>query len=174
MTTKKAKKNVSTKKEPTPVEALNLEGKKAPSFKLKDKDSEIFSLSEFGPDYTVLFFYPKDNTPGCTVESISFSKNAAKFKKLGASVVGISGGDEKTKTKFVEKQNLKIPMLSDTDFSIAKKYKAYGEKSFMGRKYMGIFRYTFVVDKNQKVIKVFEKVKPPTHVQEVLDYLKEL
>lgn len=148
------------------------ENKKAPLFSLKDKDGEIHSLSDIATEYTIVYFYPKDNTPGCTVEAIMFSKNLPKFKKLNAEVMGISGGDEKTKTKFCEKHKLKVTLLSDPDFSISKKYGVYGEKSFLGKKYLGINRTTFLLDKNKKVIKVFPKVSPAIHTSEILDFIK--
>lgn len=151
-----------------------LEGKKAPDFNLKDFEASSHPLASFKSPYLVLFFYPKDNTPGCTVESISFSKDLEKFKKLGADVIGISGGDEKTKTKFIQKHKLKVKLLSDPEFKTSKKYRSYGKKSFMGRTYDGIYRNTFVLDKNRKIIKVFESVKPPIHSKEVLEYLKSL
>ncbi|MCB0337093.1 MAG: peroxiredoxin, partial [Bdellovibrionales bacterium] len=114
------------------------------------------------------------NTPGCTIEAKSFSKEQKKFKDLGVTLIGISGGDEKSKTKFCEKHKLKTLMLSDTDFKVADKYGVYGEKQFMGKTFMGISRVTYVLDANKKVIKRFDKVKPETHPKEVLAYLKEL
>ncbi len=148
------------------------EGKKAPAFNLPDKDGEKHRLNSMESEFIVLFFYPKDNTPGCTIESRGFSKHIKSFEKLGATVIGISGGDEKSKTKFCEKQKLKTLMLSDTDFAVSKKYKVYGPKKFMGKTFQGISRTTFVLDKNKKIIKIFDKVKPPLHPKEVLDFLK--
>jgi peroxiredoxin Q/BCP len=148
------------------------EGKKAYGFCLKDKDEKEHCLKDVKSDYTVLFFYPKDNTSGCTIESKDFSKNLEKFQKLNTTVIGISGGDQKSKEKFCSKNNLKQPMLSDTDFKVSEKYGVYGEKKFMGNTYMGISRVTFVLDKNKKVIKVFEKVKPLGHAKEVLEVIE--
>jgi thioredoxin-dependent peroxiredoxin len=153
---------------------MKLQNKKAPEFKLKDKDSNYHTLNDFKEKYKVLFFYPKDNTPGCTIESKKFSALLPKFKKLNTKIIGISGGDEKSKTKFCDKQNLNLLLLSDTDFSVSKKYKSYGEKSFIGRKYLGISRNTFILDKNNNIIKIYEKVKPLTHPKEVLDFIKSL
>ena len=115
-------------------------GGKAPAFTLKDKDGKAYALKDIPGAFRILYFYPKDDTPGCTIEAKAFSKDLDKFKKLGATIVGISGGDEKTKTKFCKKYDLNILLLSDTDFKVSDAYGQYGEKSFMGRKYMGISR----------------------------------
>lgn len=156
------------------MEITKIEGKNAPDFKLTDKDNKTYSISDFTEDNIVIFFYPKDNTPGCTIESIDFSKNLSAFKKLNTAVVGISGGDNKSKAKFCEKQKLETVMLSDTNFEVASKYNVYGEKSFMGKKYMGISRVTFVLDKNRKIVKIFDKVKPAQHISEVIEFIKKL
>jgi peroxiredoxin Q/BCP len=145
---------------------------KANNFSLKDKNGINYSLEDLNSNFIILYFYPKDNTPGCTIEAIQFSKYVKEFEKLNARVIGISGGDEKTKTKFCEKHNLKILLLSDPDFSVSKTYGVYGEKSFMGKKYFGISRVTFILDKNKKIIKTYNKVKPPFHSSEVLEFLK--
>ena len=148
------------------------EGEQAPDFSLRDKDSNIHSLSEINSDYVLIYFYPKDSTPGCTIEAQEFSKDIEEFNKLNTTIIGISGGDEKSKTKFCEKHDLKILLLSDSDFSVSNNYGVYGEKSFMGRKYMGISRWTFVLNKDHKIIKIYDKVKPAEHSQEVLDFIK--
>jgi len=148
--------------------------KKAIDFTLSDKDNKKHILSKIKSAYTILYFYPKDNTPGCTIEAREFSVNKKTFDKLGATVVGISGGDEKTKTKFCEKNKLSILLLSDTDYKVSKKYKLYGEKKFMGHKYMGISRTSYLLDKNKNILHVFEKVKPFGHAKEVMDKIKEL
>ena len=98
------------------------EGTQAPNFTLKDKNGDEHSLSDVKSRYVIIYFYPKDNTPGCTVEATSFSKNLADLEVLGATIIGISGGDEKTKTKFCDKYNLKVLLLSDTDFAVSDKY----------------------------------------------------
>lgn len=143
-------------------------GKSAPAFTLTDKDGVPVSLKSLKSDYSVVFFYPKDSTPGCTIEAKSLSKDLKAFEKLGVAVIGISGGDDKTKAKFCKKEKLTVTLLSDTDFSVAKKFGVYGEKSFMGRKFNGIFRTTFLLDKKLKVIKTYEKVSPETHSAELL------
>jgi len=151
-----------------------IENKKAPSFKLKNKDGKIISLNNIKSDYIVVYFYPKDNTSGCTIEAKMFSKDLNKFKKINTEIIGISGGDEKTKTRFVEKNNLKITLLSDPEFKVSTKYGVYGEKKMMGRTYMGIKRTTFILDKNKKIIKIFNKVKPLIHSKEVYDFIVNL
>ena len=152
---------------------MNLkEGEKAPDFSLKDKDSNLIKLSLIKAEYIVIYFYPKDNTSGCTTEGKEFTQDLEKFKKLNAEVIGISGGDEESKKKFCEKHNLKVRLLSDPDFKISDKYSAYGEKIFLGRKFMGIKRTTFILDKNKKIIKIYEDVKANGHSQEVLEFIK--
>ena len=145
----------------------------APDFILPDAKKEQHQLADYAGQWLVLYFYPKDDTPGCTVEANNFEKNFSKFKKLSAAVVGISGGTNKTKEKFCTKHELEsLILLSDTDFSVAKAYESYGEKKFMGRTYNGIFRNTFVINKQRKISAIFEGVDPKTHVDEVLEFLK--
>jgi len=153
-------------------ENMLTEGKKAPAFSLKDRTGESYELKDLLDKYTVIFFYPKDNTPGCTIEAAGFQKLAKDFLKLGTTVVGISGGDEKSKQKFCEKNKLSIPMLSDSDFKVSEKYGVYGEKKFMGRTFNGIHRVTFLLDSEGKIIKVFNPVKPKDHPKEVLGCIK--
>ena len=149
-------------------------GAKAPDFKMTDKEGNEHSLKSFAGGKVVLYFYPKDDTPGCTVEAQGFEAALPMFKKLGATVVGVSGGTNKTKEKFCDKQGLKnLLLLTDTDFSVAKKYDSFGEKKFMGRTYEGIFRNTFVIGEDGKILQVFESVNPKEHTDEVLEFLKE-
>ncbi|MFH1209457.1 MAG: peroxiredoxin [archaeon] len=147
---------------------------KAFDFRLKDKDGKTYSLKEFKKNYIVLYFYPKDSTPGCTLEAKEFNDHLDDFKKLNTQIIGISGGDEKTKTKFCDKHKLKLLLLSDTDFSISKKYKVYREKSFLGKKFLGIVRTTFVLDKSYNIIKQYDKVNPIGHAKEVLKFVKNI
>src|SRR3989344_9210520 len=135
----------------------------AQDFSLKDKDGNIYQLNSIKSNYIVLYFYPKDLTPGCTLEAKMFNKNLNEFKKLKTQIIGISGGNEKTKTEFCNKNNLKLLLLSDTDFLVSKKYKVYKEKSFMGKKILGIIRTTFVLDKDHKIIKTYNNVNPLNH-----------
>ena len=143
--------------------------KKAPAFCLLDKDEQKVCLKDITTPYTLVYFYPKDNTPGCAIEANSFQKLRADFEKQGITIIGISGGDQKTKTKFCNKNNLDITLLSDTDFEISTKYDVYGEKSMMGRTFKGISRSSYLLDDNKKIIKVYSKVKPLAHPKEVLN-----
>ena len=145
---------------------------KVPEFSLPDKDGKIHSLKEVNSKYIVVYFYPTDNTPGCTIEAIEFTKALPELEKLGVTVFGITGGNQKSKEKFCRDHNLKVTLLSDTDFSVSKKYEVYGEKSFMGRTYMGIKRITFLLNNEHKVIKRFDEVKPQTHAQEIIEFIK--
>lgn len=147
-------------------------GAKAPDFKLSDKDGSKISLKDLKAEFTVVYFYPKDDTPGCTIEAQGFNKDISKYKKLDISVIGISGGDEKTKSKFCNKFNLKIILLSDSDFKISKKYNSFGKKTFMGKTYDGIFRKTFILNDKRKIIKIYDKVTPETHSREILEEIK--
>lgn len=150
------------------------ENQKAPEFVLKDKDGGIHKLSNIKANYVVVYFYPKDDTPGCTIEANEFTSMLDNFKNLNTEIIGISGGDEESKKKFCEKHNLKINLLSDSNFKIAKKYGVYGEKSFLGKKFFGIKRTTFILDKNRKIIKIYENVKADGHAQQIFDFVKGL
>lgn len=150
------------------------EGKKAPTFSLNDKDGEAHGVGKTNAEYTVLFFYPKDNTPGCTIESKEFSDAVKKFKKRNVQLIGISGGDQKSKEKFCSKHNLTVPLVSDTDFAVSKAYGVYGDKKFMGRTFKGIHRRTFIIDKRGVIVRIFDSVKPEGHAGEVLAALDEL
>lgn len=152
-------------------EAKKLSGKKAPKISAYDMSDNLVTLQTLGEVKKVIYFYPKDSTPGCTIEAKEFSDSLKKFKKLNAIVVGISGGDAKSKQKFCEKYKLAHILLSDRDFATSKAWNSYGTKKFMGREYQGIFRNTFVLDESNKVIQVFESVSAKGHAQEVLEYL---
>ncbi len=143
-------------------------------FNLKNREGKSFSLKDLKGDFKVVYFYPKDDTSGCTVEAQEFTRDLDKYKKLKTAVVGISGGDKNTKRKFIDKYNLKVLLLSDSDFSVCKKYGVYGEKSFMGRKFLGIKRTTFALDKDNKIIKIYENVKPEGHSQDVLKFINSI
>lgn len=150
------------------------EGAKAPQFTLLDKDGNAVSLGMAKSDFTVLYFYPKDSTPGCTIEAQEFSRSLKDFKARKTAVIGISGGDQKSKEKFCEKYSLSVPLVSDEDFAVSKAYKVYGDKKFMGRTFKGIHRKTFIIDKRGVVARVFDTVKPEGHAREVLAALDEL
>lgn len=150
------------------------QGSKAPKFTLLDRNGESVSLGGAKAEYTVLYFYPKDNTPGCTIEAQEFSHALKEFEARKVAVVGISGGDQKSKEKFCAKYSLTVPLVSDTDFEVSKAYGVYGDKKFMGRAFKGIHRKTFIVDKHGVVVRVFDTVKPKGHAQEVLAALDDL
>ena len=150
-----------------------IEGKKAPNFKLRDKDGNYLALADLDNEFVVVYFYPKDDTPGCTIEATGFSKKLKSFEMAGAAVIGISGGDDASKAKFCTKHKLKLTLLSDPDFKVATAYEAYGDKQFMGKKFKGILRKTFLLDGKGKVLKIFEKVTPEGHAQEVLSAINE-
>jgi thioredoxin-dependent peroxiredoxin len=145
------------------------EGTTAPAFKTTDQSGKTVSLKDLRGQKVVLYFYPKDDTPGCTKEACSFRDAFATFKKRGIQVLGVSPDNEKSHQKFVSKYKLPFTLLADTDRSIAEAYGVWGEKKFMGRTYMGVHRTTFLIDEKGKIKKVFEKVKPEDHASEVLD-----
>ena len=149
------------------------EGTAAPAFKTTDGNGETVNLKDFRGKKVVLYFYPKDDTPGCTKEACSFRDAFSKFKKQGITILGVSPDSEKSHQKFVAKYKLPFTLLADTDHSIADAYGVYGEKKFMGRTYMGIHRTTFLIDEKGKIKKVFEKVKPDDHADEVLGAFSE-
>ncbi len=149
-------------------------GEQFPHFELGDKDGLNHSLNSFKEKFLVIFFYPKDSTPGCTIESKGFSKLKQKFASLDTALIGVSGGDQKTKTKFCKNNDLETVMLSDTDFKLSTQLGIYGEKSFMGRKYMGINRITYLLDAKRTIIEIFDPVKPIGHPDQVLKYIKAL
>ena len=144
-------------------------GQKAPDFKLLDQDGKPRSLKDLysKSKYLILYFYPKDLTPGCTIEAQEFSKGIAAFKKLKASIVGVSGGDSDSKKKFCNKHKLKITLLADDDFGVSKKFGAYGKKHFMGRIFNGIYRKTFIINSKGQVSHIYPEVKAEGHAQEV-------
>ena len=144
------------------------EGEKAPDFTVRDTDGKEVRLSDFSGRKVVLYFYPKDDTPGCTKEACSFRDGFDEFKQRGIEVLGVSTDDEKLHRKFAEKYSLPFTLLADTDHSVADLYGVYGEKQFMGRRYMGVNRKTFLIDEGGRLRKVFDKVKVDEHADEVL------
>lgn len=145
------------------------EGTTAPAFKTTDQNGESVSLKELRGRKVVLYFYPKDDTPGCTKEACSFRDAYSKFKKKDITVLGVSPDKEAAHKKFVTKYQLPFTLLADTDHSIAEAYGVWGEKKFMGRTYLGVHRTTFLIDEKGKIRKIFEKVKPEDHASEVLE-----
>jgi len=150
------------------------EGKAAPAFSLPASNGKKVSLKDFHGHIVVLYFYPKDNTSGCTKEACQFKDAIGEFEKKGAVVLGISPDGLASHGKFIDKFGLPFLLLSDEDHSIAEKYGVWQEKSMYGRKYFGIARTTFVIGKDGKVAKVFEKVKVPGHEKEVLKVIEGL
>lgn len=147
-------------------------GQKAPDFKLTDTDGNTVVLSELKGQKVVLYFYPKDNTPGCTKEACSFNDGLKSFKKKSIAVFGISPDDNKSHRKFTEKFKLGFPLLSDLDHKIAEKYGAWGKKKLYGKEYDGIIRSTFIIDEKGIIQHVFEKVKVEIHAEEVLGVIQ--
>jgi thioredoxin-dependent peroxiredoxin len=150
---------------------LPLLGSKAPDFKLPDHSGNTVSLSQLAGKSVVLYFYPKDNTSGCTVEACDFRDEHSALEKAGAVVLGVSPDDAKSHQKFVTKFNLPFPLLVDEGHKIAEAYGVWGEKSLYGRKFLGITRATFLIDAQGKVKHVWPKVKVKGHVTEVLSAL---
>ena len=147
------------------------EGQQAPNFAVKDTQGKILHLSDFKGKYVVLYFYPKDMTPGCTIEAIEFNKDLDGFKMRNAVVLGVSLDDETRHQKFTAKHDLSFPLLADTDAAVSKMYGVYGKKRFLGKSYMGIERTTFIIDKKGIILKVFNKVNPKGHSREVMQTL---
>ena len=149
-------------------------GKSAPAFSLDTDAGEKLSLKDLKGRPVVLYFYPKDDTPGCTVEACEFRDAFPRFKGSKAVILGISPDSVKSHQKFKEKFDLPFTLLADEDHAIAEKYGVWQKKSMYGRTYMGIARTTFVIDKDGKVAKIFEKVKPKGHAEEVEQAIDEL
>ena len=145
------------------------EGSAAPAFKTTDANGKAVSLKDLRGQKVVLYFYPKDDTPGCTKEACSFRDAFSQYKKKGIAVLGVSPDKEASHQKFITKYNLPFTLLADTDKAIAEAYGVWGEKKFMGRTYMGVHRTTFLIDEKGKIKKIFEKVKPEDHASEVLE-----
>jgi len=146
-------------------------GDKAPDFSLRDQNGNIISLDSFLGKKVIVFFYPKDDTPGCTIETCNFRDDFELYEEKNAVLLGISRDGEESHRKFISKFNLPFTLLCDEDHAVAEAYGAWGEKSMYGRKYMGIIRTTVVVDTDGKVEQVFEKVKPKVHSKELLGVL---
>jgi len=144
------------------------EGSVAPAFTTTDAEGNAVSLKDLRGQKVVLYFYPKDDTPGCTKEACSFRDAFSEFKKRGIKVLGVSPNNEAAHKKFIAKYKLPFTLLVDTDHSISDAYGTYGEKKFMGRTYMGVNRTTYLIDEKGKIKKIFEKVKPEEHAREVL------
>jgi len=147
---------------------------KAPILNLSSTSGNFYSLKDSIGKYVVLYFYPKDDTPGCTIETNDFNKLLTKFKKLNCDVFGISKDDIKSHNKFKEKYKIKFDLLVDDEIKIVKSYKVWAKKKFMGREFMGVIRSTFLIDPKGKIIKIWSNVKVKDHAKEVLDTLKNI
>ena len=145
------------------------EGDKAPDFAVNDSQGKRVRLKDLRGKKVVLYFYPKDDTPGCTKEACAFRDSFAQFKKRGIEVLGVSLDSEKSHQKFITKYDLPFRLLADTERAISEGYRTYGEKKFMGRTYMGNHRMTFLIDEKGKIKKIFSKVRPEEHAAEVLE-----
>jgi len=145
------------------------EGDPVPKFELKDADGNKVKSTDFKGKKHVIYFYPKDFTPGCTIEADEFSKDYKKFKKHGIEIVGVSPDDVDSHKKFCEKMKIPYTLLADSDRELSKKFGVWGKKKFMGREYMGVFRSTFLVNDKGKIFKIFPKVKAAGHSKQVLE-----
>lgn len=149
-------------------------GSSAPDFTLPSSQGGEFQLSAQRGRWVVLYFYPKDMTPGCTTEACEFRDATGELSAMGAVVVGVSGDSLERHRAFTEKHGLNFPLLADTDLAVAKAYGAYGEKQFMGKRSMGILRTTYLIDPEGNVARVWEKVKAAGHAAQVVDALRKL
>ena len=147
---------------------------KAINFTLPSTNNVNYSLKDSLGKFVVLYFYPKDDTPGCTIETNDFNNLLSKFKKLDCEVYGISKDNLKSHDKFRDKYKIKFDLLADEELKVLKKYKVWGKKKFMGREFMGIIRSTFLIDKKGKIIKIWNNVKVKDHAKEVLETLKNI
>ena len=155
----------------TPIE-LN-EGALAPDFAMRDMQGNLSRLSDLKDKKDiVVYFYPEDFTPGCTTQAAEFSRDYEKFKEAGIEIVGISPNEEESHEKFRQKMGIPYPLVADTENNVSKSYGVYGLKKFMGREYMGVSRSTFLIDKTGKIVKIFKRVRPAGHSQEVFQALR--
>jgi len=143
-------------------------GDQAPDFKLNDQDGNVVQLNNFSGKKLVIYFYPKDQTPGCIKEACSFRDNIEAYKQKDIAVLGVSIDNEKSHLNFISKQDLNFPLLADVEKVMVNDYGVWGEKSMYGRKYMGTFRKTFLISETGKIDKIYEKVKVASHAEDVL------
>ena len=169
--TSKFKKTKVTQAVPGPSTVQLKAGQKAPAFSLPNQDGNVVSLSQFKGKKVVLYFYPKDDTPGCTKESCAFRDGMDEIRESGAVVLGVSGDSVDSHKKFAKKFNLNFPLLSDERKTVLQEYGVWKEKSLYGRKFMGIERTTFIIDEQGKIDDIFQKVKVDRHLEEVLGEL---
>jgi len=148
------------------------EGNVAPDFRLKDQNENTISLSDFKGKNVILYFYPKDNTSGCTAEACSFRDDLPKFSKVDAIILGVSPDSVESHRKFADKYKLNFSLLADEKKEVVKKYNVWKEKNMYGKKYMGVERTTYIIDPAGKIKKIFRKVKVDGHNKEVMEALK--
>lgn len=146
----------------------------APTFAAPNAQGQTISLADFANQWLILYFYPKDNTPGCTTEAVGFSEKQPEFAQLNANIVGVSPDSAASHGKFIDKHHLTIELISDPDHTIAEAYGAWGLKKFMGKEYMGIIRSTFLIDPTGNIAKSWSNVRVKGHVEKVLETLKKL
>ena len=149
-------------------------GNKAPAFALPDQDGKVHSLKDYAGKWVLVYFYPKDDTPGCTKEACALSDTFPSFGKLKAKVFGVSADTVQSHKKFATKYKLPFTLLADTEKKMIEAYGVWAEKKFMGRTYMGILRSSFLINPEGKLVKIYSKVIPEMHAEEVLTDLKEL
>lgn len=149
-------------------------GQPAPNFSAKDQNGNIVSLATQSDRWLVLYFYPKDNTPGCTTEAQEFTAYSDRFHQLGADIIGVSPDSEKSHCKFVAKHDLNLRLISDLEHEVIEAYGAWRLKKFMGKEYMGVVRSTFLIAPNGKIAWVWDKVRVKSHVEKVFAKLQEL
>ncbi len=150
------------------------QGTTAPAFKLPTQTGELVTLDHYKGKWVVIYFYPRDNTPGCTIEAIDFTARKREFDDLNCVILGVSKDSVKSHCNFIEKQNLTITLLSDEEKTMIEAYGAWGQKKFMGREFMGIIRSTVLIDPEGKVAYHWPNVKAKGHAEEVLGKVKEL
>jgi len=149
-------------------------GAKAPAFKLENQQDEKISLKDLAGQWVVLYFYPKDDTPGCTTEACEFTNHLKQFEKLGATIVGVSPDDPASHRAFIDKYNLKVTLLSDPNHAVMTKYGAYGSKMMYGKKVVGVIRSTFLIDPQGKIAHAWPKVIAAGHAEKVAEKLAAL
>jgi len=147
-------------------------GDPAPTFSGRDQDGNTVTLDSLRGRRVILYFYPKDNTPGCTAEACSLRDGKRELERMGFTILGVSPDSEKSHQGFIAKHSLTFPLLADTDHAIATAYGVWGEKKYMGRTYMGILRTTFVIDSSGKIEKIFDKVDTARHFEQIADSYK--
>ena len=149
-------------------------GMDAPNFTLLDEDEKEHTLSSYKGKAVVLYFYPKDDTPGCTKEACGFRDAYSEYEKLNSVIFGVSADDPKSHAKFIKKFDLPFTLLADTEKEVVNMYNVWGMKQMFGKEYEGIHRVTFIIDKEGKIAKIFENVRPDEHSEEVIEFLKSL